>query len=458
MLAPENTGVGLGVESAYLSIAHPWHCAQQTKHAMHPAVLAALALCNGAGTEGVAFQWPHKSESDPLRLAYTQDTRKGIAGRTTVTSVGKYLTKVFPGLTDHAVRELAYRFNADGCAIHRTMDKILEAIQKGPVSCMQWSEDRLSSKGGHPYQAYAPELGWGIATRTVDGRIDGRALVNDKAMGFVRSYGRSDGGYSQTDEELEAYLTGLGYADMCQWPEGTRIARVDNRYDEPMFPYIDGNNQRVTKSSDGSYRICDEGQYECDRTDGRHSSVNTRECDDCNDSFPEDDGDGAYVGRHQDRWVCHCCLDSYSHVTGRGGDEYYIHDDNAVRVGNNSYDSAYLSENDIVELDNGDYAHMDAAFCCPVGDTWHLNEEGTDTKDEGYCLDENTWTCYGSNDVYSTNTAPVTVDGEEYHPDHAPEEEDDDAEESPTESRPTIPACCLDNSKTDHTNQLILAA
>jgi hypothetical protein len=111
-------------------------------------------------------------------------------------------------------------------------------------------------------------------------------------------------------------------------------------------------------------------------------------------------------------------------VYGRSRHEYYVPNNEAVRVDGEYYDSDYLSDNDIVELHDGDYAHSDNAVYVESEDAYyHCDDDDICyPEDSGrYELKDNCWLCEGSGNWYTEDTDNVEIDGDLYHPDHAPE-------------------------------------
>ena len=47
----------------------------------------------------------------------------------------------------------------------------------------------------------------------------------------------------------------------------------------------------------------------------------------------------------------------------------------------------------------------------------------------GFVHESDTWQCHATDNWYTTNIEPVIIDDERYHPDHAPETEDETNEE-----------------------------
>ena len=91
------------------------------------------------------------------------------------------------------------------------------------------------------------------------------------------------------------------------------------------------------------------------------------------------------------------------------------------------YDVNYLSDNDIVELHDGDYAHIDNAVYIESSDTYYRDDDrdicyAEDTQ--RYELREDCWQCETTGTWYTDEEDFIEVDGRKYHPDDAPETED----------------------------------
>ena len=393
---------------------HKWHYKLQSKFKMHRAVLAAVEQYRPRSVHSLVFEWPHVSETDPNRLAYTRDNRSGHEDRQVITTVGKYLARHFPDMPDHAVRDLAARYAGYRFEMWDTTERIIRSVQEGPASCMQWGEE--TDYNDHPYRAYDPNLGWRAAVRLDGhGHIVGRCLVNVETKTFVRSYAHKDGGYSHSDEGLETWLREQGFSKDSDWI-GCKLAMIDNGWGKFMAPYLDGDCKRVKQT--GNYLfVCEEGPYVFECTNGSYEEDYGRECDDCGDSHDEDST--TWVGRHEDHGVCPSCSRDYTYVYGRRGNQYYIHNDNAVSdaCGDEWYDPEFLGDNNMVVLHDGDIVSMDdAVYLEGRGEYWHVNdddivfcdhddryehiEDVTELEDGTYADPDNIWTCHVSGDIY----------------------------------------------------------
>ena len=407
-----------------------WHAMLQQRFALHPVIMKAMQLARPDDWQQLLLEWPHVAVKDPTRLAYTVNERKGEDDAQAMTTVGKYLTRHFSALPAHAIRDLAALSGKGECKIVRTSVEMIYHLERGPRSCMQWGDG--TDPDYHPYQTYAPKYGWGLSVRIVDGATVGRALVMDDGDNkyFVRSYLRNDDGYSGRDDILEAWLKNDGFQHRSGWDEDQRLRFIDDSNNCGFIaPYLDGCNQHVDIGSDsnGKYLyISSNGEYECDNTDGDADSVNREECSDCGDYI--DDGDGYWAGYHEDNLICPSCENNYRVGRGRNGREYRFHEDNAIYVESrdNYYHNDYLEDNSIVELENGDYEHIDQVI--EVDGEYYLLEDERiclfkDTQEWGKC--EDGWQCTHSCDWYTDDTEFVEINGEKYHPDYCPETEAD---------------------------------
>jgi hypothetical protein len=148
------------------------------------------------------------------------------------------------------------------------------------------------------------------------------------------------------------------------------------------------------------------------------------DCDDCGDRTSNDDG--YWVGRQEDTQVCDDCRSNhYQYAYGRRGAQYYVHEDNVVYVESNSehYDQDYLGDNNIVELNNGDYEELENAVEVD-GDWYHIDDERicrTEDTDEFMRVDDGCWQCAESGNWYTDDCENFTeYEGQRYHDDYIP--------------------------------------
>lgn len=445
--------------------ARNWHYNQQN-NPLHPAVVAAFKLDDPHDWQQLLLEWPYVAKTDMTRLAYTRDERAGKDDRQTLTSLGKYLKRHWPDMADHIIRDYVAKYATESeFRIERTPEAIVNAVQNGPSSCMQFDEDeedqreQLDKLGHHPYEVYAPQYGWHVATRRLGHQIVGRALLmqrdNDdtKRKYYVRTYRRKDGdNYSQPDDELMQWLNSQGYSHENSW-SGERLMYIPNgnrRSDSDFIaPYIDGGVQTVDVGGGREcLHICNGGEWECTNQDGTATATNSCTCADCGSRVSEDDQHS--IGYHGDHTVGDCCIDDYTYVTGRRGNEYHVPSGDAVNVDDEWYDRDYLGDNGIVELHDGDYCKMDDAV--HVNDEWYhcddetivcdhagdyqLREDCVELHDSEWALEDEAWECAGSGNWYlEEDNDPVFIDGETYHEDYVPETDDEDETPAPVTTK-----------------------
>lgn len=401
-----------------------WFRREKRAADMHFVVDRALRLAPAANLYNLVLEWPHIADTNSSRIAYTRNEADGERDRQTVTTAAKYLTRHFPTLPPHQVRDLTAVLGLQSFYLWETQDEIIRGVQEGPRSCMKW--DSETEYEDHPYAVYTPAHGWRMAVRIDSGVIRGRCLCNvaDDRKIFVRSYkSDEDGGYSYADEGLEAWLREQGFEKSHDW-HGCKFHAIENPVNGGFLaPYLDGELKNVVlRASMGNryFKIVtdSDGEFRCDNTDGTMDDINGRECECCGDRANEDDG--IWIGYHGDTFIGECCADAYSSVYGRNGHEYYVHEDNIIStLEGEYYDVDYLSDNNIVALRNGDYTHIDNAVC--IDDEWyHCDCDDVifleDTREHAI-KDYGCWQCQESYNWYSDNIDPVEIDGDNYHPD-----------------------------------------
>ena len=410
----------------------PWHRREQEKYPMHSAVAKAIKLARPDDWQRLLLEWPHvPTEIDPnnkARVAYTQNEDKGERDLQTVTSLGKYLRSHFTMLPDHAIRDLVASVATSGMKFVHTTAEMIYHLHRGPGSCMVWGDTDVDN---HPYRTYDPKFGWHMCVHTDGDDTIGRALccVDGTEKFYVRTY-RKTSGSSSRDENMEAWLAEQGYKHRDGW-DGCLLAHLPgiNRCDF-LAPYLDGDAQHVDITwinGEQALRITDSGEYECCNTDGTYDDADRQECEQCGESRPS--GDMYWVGRHEDTSVCEYCRDEYyRYAYGRGGHKYYVHCDDTTYVESQDeyYHDSYLSDNDIIELANGEYEHEDNAVEID-GDWYHTEDDDIVCLDNGeYAMRDNAYECAHDGKWYSKDDEPpVEIDGNYYHPDNAPEQNEE---------------------------------
>jgi hypothetical protein len=417
--------------------ARKWIVREVERYPMHSVIEAAVMASRPYDWQQLFLEWPHVSQGDRSKIAYTQNEVKGQKDIQTVTSVGKYLNRHFD-LPDHIIRDLVSRHGSSArFQFINTTAEMIYHLHRGPKSCMVWDKGNgVRCDDGvtrHPYEAYDPKYGWHMAVRVEGDVTMGRALCMTSPMDgvkyFVRSYLRpsNESSYSQTDDGMDTWLKEQGYTKEGYWREGEKLAYHPAR-DNFLAPYLDGGERHVDVNEHERWLVIDsDGDWICENTGGYATNdeedENSFDCEDCGDRTSDDDG--YWIGRGEDTRVCESCLNAdYTYVYGRRGNQYYVHNDNVVYVDSQSesYDQDYLSDNEIIELECGEYAPMDEAV--EINGDWYLMEDERICRFEDtdeYGLTEDGWQCAQSCNWYSEDCNKFTeYEGERYHDDYIP--------------------------------------
>lgn len=326
--------------------AKEWHFDLQRRFKLHPVVVHMLTRHEPADWKRLLQEWPHISESDPNRLAYTRDEAAGKRDLQTVTSVGKYIKRHWPNVPDHKLRDAQAVYHPDTLEIVEGIEQLIVGIELGPRSCMQsgygsipfneqdhrqmkrWLNDKTEEVPdwySHPYAVYAPEYGWKMVIRkNCEGQILGRCLINENGKVYVRSYkrGKVDSDSSETDHIIEAWLNERGWTKIDAWPEGTKFSSIEHPSDDDLWllPYIDGNGEDCRKLTlcSGWFERSDEGEYNCCNTNGEADydpPPRMVECDHCHTEVPE----ASLISTDEDSRVCSSCFHHYYTYAYRAG-------------------------------------------------------------------------------------------------------------------------------------------
>jgi hypothetical protein len=339
---------------------------------LHPAIRESVLIAAPADWHLLVLQWPHVSIKDAARLAYTRNVDHGFADRQTVTSISKYITEHFPALQSHLIRDICAKFGNHQFAISHDIEQMLAWLAESPTSCMVRRHWQAGS--WHPYRAYDPKFGWGLAVRLENGQIMARALINEKSKSFVRSFGavNNDRGHSQNDNALNSWLESQGYQYSDGWG-GLKLALVDHPDGGWTAPYLDGDCQHVDQLRD-CLIIGDCGEYACTNTDGHlDDDDDISHCEDCDSRINTDRGDHYWAGRHEDRLICNSCVDNYMSAIGATGSQYLEHENECTWIESRDmyYVDRYFDENGIVYLeDTNEHAHRDDALFLDNRSEW----------------------------------------------------------------------------------------
>jgi hypothetical protein len=385
---------------------HTWHSREQNRYPMHPAVRESVMLVPPTDWHLLVLQWPHVSIKDPARLAYTRNVEHGFADRQTVTNISKYIAEHFPRLQSHLIRDICAKYGNHQFQITHDIEQMLAWLAESPASCMV----RRNWRAGdwHPYRAYDPKFGWGLAVRLENGQVMARALVNEQSKSFVRSFGavENNRGHSQCDNALNSWLQSQGYSYCDGW-SGLKLAKVAHPDGGLTAPYLDGDCQRVMMNTTKDYLfITDSGEYCCNNTDGHlDDDEDHSHCEDCDDRININHGNHMWAGRYEDRLVCESCADEYTRAIGYSGNEYYAHESDCTWLQSREmhYVNHYFDYNGIVWLeDTHEHAHRDDALYLDQQDIWvssdcnfavYCEDSGThEHMDDCVLLDDGTYT------------------------------------------------------------------
>lgn len=433
---------------AYVLRDRDWHRREQDRGYVHPAIFQAWDHHAPDSIEQLVMEWPRASKEGDHKIAYTRDEKYGEADRQLATAVSKYLARHFPKLASNVIRDISARYVEAKFEIVTTMEDMLETIRKGPGSCMSGKESKFDSDldGVHPYEVYDPQYGWSMVRVMEEGRITGRVLINDNE--YVRTYRmrfESDGvtptAYSDTDERLNAWLRDNGYVKASSW-RGNKLKYISaNNNCGFVAPYIDGSARDVDVC--GAYLeivSTGDGEFCCDNTGGDADEREDREaCEDCDSRMSADHT--WHVYRDSSRCVCESCYQSnYTRVIGRRGDEYAVENSVAVEVDSVWYHDEWLSDNGIVQLENGEYAKEEDAvwiesaseyypfesddICYTKAGEHEMKDDCVALADGEWCLTADAWQCEHSGEWYETEIDSVTTKcGKIIHEDYADEYE-----------------------------------
>jgi len=407
-----NAALKINILASLFAMTKNWYYREVNRYPFHPVLLEVLTVHSPVNIRQLALEYPHASIMTEGNVAYTRDEAAGKADRQTVTTFNRYIRKHFPQLKDHEIRDYGTKCSHAKFEMRTTVQEIVDSARYGPRSCMNLSHLDVSE---HPYQVYAPELGWAVAVRLTgeNDQIDGRALVKLDDKIFVRSFRRGED-YSYSDEALEVWLKDQGFTHETEWPEGTKLELIKNNNDEIICPYIDGDNQYVDVYTD-HLKIVSCGEYEATTTAGLLEEANRYCCVECGNMFPEDDV--RYVDSADD-YVCEDCLDNhYVYAHGRYGEDYY-HENDVIYCESDGehYVESRCRDFGIVQvMDTAEYyseEDNEAIVYCHSDEEWYTRAF-IDCNDD-FALDHN-GNLYFASDI-------ITINNTNYYKDDLPEE------------------------------------
>ena len=75
-----------------------WHRREQLASQLHPEILLLIEQYPApdlAPIIDLCLQWPHVSDKDATKVAFTENNQKGEADRQTLTTIGRYVRKFY---------------------------------------------------------------------------------------------------------------------------------------------------------------------------------------------------------------------------------------------------------------------------------------------------------------------------------------------------------------------------
>lgn len=389
----------------------------------------------------------HISEEVPTQIAYYPTLRALRTNKPVRTSIGKYLTKYSSAfkLSEAAIKDMAEKFMAQVNARSGWTVKFIEHNDPAGWERIYDSGVRSCMKGTSSVRVYAHEKSVLRLAYLEDGAGDviARCIVrDDDEKGWLRVY-PDHNGYSEGRFLLD-HLRAVGYADEINL-DGVLLKVIDanNGY---VCPYLDcGNdgtqNVQLVRRDGEEYLLVDSnGDMEATNADGYVNAG--RQCDECGDTFCEDDMNWM---ESSEETVCNYCRDQhYTYAYGRNGYREYFPNDEVIEADGDYYHQDYLSENDVHLCDVTDeYHHSNNMMFFDEGAVHEAAAAHVDHEHDG------------SNYIYPTSLHTLS-DGTTCHEDDADDleqeiaDEDDaefdvvfdaintDAEETPTEKKPSV--------------------
>lgn len=183
----------------------------------------------------------HVSLQDPTRIAYTPDKQSGEQDRQLVISLGRFLTKHYPGLRDEAIQDFVATHVSElsNEVEFIEYDGIAEAYKKfgGTSACMSHANHHYG--GFNPASAYEVPGAQLAVLRNKDGDISARCLVYH-ASETDKRYIRATYG----DPALQKRLVKRGYKPGAWHGFKFKTIEHSDSTDEHkvyVMPYLDGN-------------------------------------------------------------------------------------------------------------------------------------------------------------------------------------------------------------------------
>ena len=400
----------------------------------------------------------HYSIISPMLIAYYPNLEHFRQGREVRTKLGKYLTqfKDQTQLTDLEIKSITEAHTARVQAQAGWEVRFIESTDGTGWVNIYGQGERFNScmTNSKAVQVYAHEKSvLKLAYMLEGGSVIARAIVRTQnnyddtgtdRKGYLRIYPDANG-HAEGRFMLDT-LKNLGYEKQTNL-NGCLLLGIPHERDDGVYmcPYIDygngGNQTGEPENIDGkTYIVIGNGEYDLANTGGWTSNVEKFSCDDCGDEVDEDEIE--YI-ESVDRHICNSCRDNdYTWVVGRGGEEYYVYEEDAVWVDgcNQAYDQDWLADNNIYECEvKNTYFHIDDLCNTLRGLIHNSIAQPLDHEDDE-----------GNSYAYE-NDAHQLSDGTWCHEDDADElqaeiDAENDEDEDETETQPTTQGATDENN------------
>lgn len=349
--------------------------------------------------DATAFHFPHISTEDGAKIAYTQDSDKGMRDIQTRIKPGRYLAQFYGDVYDTpTIARMAAEFDrdyGDGVKLQfaNTEDEIENVYVHGPHSCMAYRPEHFNSSI-HPCRIYAAgDLAVAYIER--NGSITARCLVWPEKKLAGRLYGDE---VRLHDLLEEAGYTGFHGDNL----EGARMLRIKEGRGFVM-PYIDGSQ---SAGDDGEYLIL--GGHGIYAGNQYGTSVTTICCTSCDESVDEDD---ASTDNDGNSFCSHCYNERYSYCE-RYNEECLNRDMQEVIVALHPRRRQWWGES----------ACEAEAFVCEGNGNWYDHafavslHDGTVWSHDHF--EDHGFICEGTNEAYSMDDCVTLSDGRSWSKDY----------------------------------------
>jgi hypothetical protein len=267
-----------------------------------------------------ADHFPHMSQKQEGKIAFTESPEKGAGDIQTVVSASRYLARyfglqrnkndmLFRILRDEEIAAISARFEAGDVEVKigSTPEAFEDVYRRAEYVCAENTSARscmASSYGRFPHHpAYVYGAGdLAIAYIEKENVVIARAVIWPERKEFVRIYGNT---FTEC-VALRTYLEGEGYTQANHFV-GAKLLKIP-AHGEYLMPYIDGSDEEYKTCEDSGehFIIAYEGEIDCALTGGTCEYGSVTHCSHCE----------SRIGRHDEShdvrgemW-CESCYES----------------------------------------------------------------------------------------------------------------------------------------------------